>query len=237
MSKSKRNVAKIYRGVSSKDEYSIIIPGAGLGQRMKSYGPKPLIEIKKNLTILDNQLNIINKSFPKKQIVLVGGFESKILFDKSPRNLVKVENERFENTNVVRSLALGLRAAINKRVLIIYGDLIFNQEIFNAIKLDNSGIFLSTRMKNEEVGCTLHNDFAQNFLPDIKNKWAQIVFLKGKELELFRDFCFNKNNEVCFGFEALNHIINNRGKLKIIKSVECADIDSSKDFKIIRKIL
>ena len=61
--------------ISEPTEIDIIIPCAGLGKRMKSYGPKPLIKIKDNKTILDNQLKIIKKFFPNPNIIMVCGFK------------------------------------------------------------------------------------------------------------------------------------------------------------------
>jgi 2-C-methyl-D-erythritol 4-phosphate cytidylyltransferase len=43
---------------SNREKYSIIIPAAGLGRRMKTYGPKSLTPIG-NETILSKQLKII----------------------------------------------------------------------------------------------------------------------------------------------------------------------------------
>ena len=39
----------------NENNISIIIPAAGVGRRMKSYGPKPLIKVG-NSTIIKNQI-------------------------------------------------------------------------------------------------------------------------------------------------------------------------------------
>ena len=41
----------------NENNISIIIPAAGVGRRMKSYGPKPLIKVG-NSTIIKNQINL-----------------------------------------------------------------------------------------------------------------------------------------------------------------------------------
>ena len=48
---------------SLKHKYTIIIPSAGCGRRMKSHGPKSLIELKNGNTILQQQLRNIHKNF------------------------------------------------------------------------------------------------------------------------------------------------------------------------------
>jgi UDP-N-acetylglucosamine pyrophosphorylase len=53
MTKATRNISPIKNDIDGK-ELTVIIPAAGEGTRMKSYGPKSLIKIGKNLTILEN---------------------------------------------------------------------------------------------------------------------------------------------------------------------------------------
>ena len=121
------------RGKKSQ-KYSIIIPSAGMGKRMRSYGPKSLIKITPEKNIVENQIEIINDNFTNHEIILVCGFEADKLMNNTPKNLIKIENENYENTNVVRSIGLGLRAATSENVLVIYGDLVFNEETIKNLK-------------------------------------------------------------------------------------------------------
>ncbi|MHA2054831.1 MAG: NTP transferase domain-containing protein, partial [Candidatus Hodarchaeales archaeon] len=106
----------------------VIIPSAGIGRRMKSYGCKSLLNIKNN-SLISLQLDLINDSIPNKEIVLVTGFDSDRLMNNSPDNIIKIENERYYESNVVRSIGMGLRAIKeNDHVLIIFGDLLLNEK-------------------------------------------------------------------------------------------------------------
>ena len=116
---------KYIKYIDQPTPIDIIIPCAGLGRRMKSYGPKSLIVIKKNLRIIDNQLKLLKKNFPTANIILVTGFESDAVMNSTPMDIVKIENENYDTTNVMRSIGIGLRAC-KRDVLIVYGDLIFN---------------------------------------------------------------------------------------------------------------
>ena len=58
-----------------KEKINVIIPAAGIGRRMKSYGPKPLIKIG-NSTIIKNQINLLQTYIPDINIVLVCGFKA-----------------------------------------------------------------------------------------------------------------------------------------------------------------
>ncbi len=73
---SSRHIRKIKKPLRSVTDLDIIIPAAGLGKRMKSYGPKALINIKYGQRILDRQLYLIDSYFEEYNIVLVCGFEA-----------------------------------------------------------------------------------------------------------------------------------------------------------------
>ena len=81
------------RGKKSQ-RYSIIIPSAGMGKRMRSYGPKSLIKVTPDKNIIDNQIEIINKNFNNHEVILVCGFEADKLMNNTPDNIVKIENEK-----------------------------------------------------------------------------------------------------------------------------------------------
>ena len=110
------------------ERLTILIPAAGMGRRMKSYGPKCLINIG-GITILERQIKILLKLYPGSDIIVIAGFESdkirKKIKTKYPVRIVN--NHKYEDTNVLYSLSLGLQASINRNFLIVYGDLVFNK--------------------------------------------------------------------------------------------------------------
>tara|TARA_Y100001963_G_C6768775_1_gene443689 strand:+ start:42 stop:326 length:285 start_codon:yes stop_codon:yes gene_type:complete len=94
-------------------------------------------------------------------------------------------------------------------------------------------------MKDDEVGCNISNNYVEQMLPDIENKWAQIAFLIGDELEMFKKICWNRDKSHYFGFEAMNEIIEKGGKFKSLspQGMKITDVDSSKDLATAREIL
>ena len=210
---SNRNTTNITGRKNEK--HSIIIPAAGMGYRMRSYGPKPLIRINQEKTIVQNQIEIIKNNFVNPEIILVCGFEADRVMKNTPTDIIKIENENYEKTNVLRSIGMGLRAATSDRVLIVYGDLVFNNEAIKNLKLENSCIAIEqSYMSDEEVGCNISDGFVEQLLPDIPNKWAQIMFLMDKELDIFRKVSWDKNKSQYFGFEAINETIEKGGRFK-----------------------
>ena len=231
---------KYIKNIKQQTPIDIIIPAAGLGRRMKSYGPKPLIKIKNNLTVIEHQLKIIKNTIPNANIILVCGFESHYLMSNTPSEIIKIENERYEETNVVRSIGIGLRAS-QRDILIIYGDLVFNAECIENMNFNRSSILVGDEIMTEsEVGCIFNNnDKLENMMYDLEHKWGQIIFLKGKELEIFKKICWDVDNYNMFGFEAINSLLSMGGIINTCyhKDAKAIDIDSSKDLEKVSQII
>ncbi len=221
-------------------KYEIIIPTAGMGRRMKSYGPKSLIYIDhSNNTIIDNQLKIIKKLFDKYTIIVVCGFESDKIMDYIPNHIITIENERFQTTNVIRSIGIGLRATTGNHVLIIYGDLVFNKYALNCNFDESCMIINRDTISDNGVGCIIQEEYIENISYDLTNKWGQIVYLTGKELDLFRQFCWDPRNEKKFGYEGLNEVIERGGKFKAVtpRNSKIIHVDKSSDIIKARSML
>jgi len=231
------------RRPSDKDDgIGIIIPAAGLGRRMKSRGPKPLIKITKDTTILQNQIKNIQDSFDNHKIVLVCGFEADRLMNESPSNFIKVENESYKDTNVARSIGLALRALnTTERVLIIYGDLVFDETALRVLSYNTSAIFaLGNFIGEEEVGCIINEEGnLENMMYDLPHKWSQIAYFQGEELDYLKEVVWDRTNNKLFGFEIINKIIEKGGRFKCdyIEDIKIVDVDTSKDIQRATQIL
>lgn len=222
---------------------SVIIPAAGFGSRMKSYGPKALIKIKDDLTIIENQLKYLYRYLYKPQIILVAGFEDTKVYTymEKRRNVLVVTNKHWDTTNVVSSIGIGLQHAIHPNVLIVYGDLVFNAWTLK-IPLSQDSMILTDKyglMKNEEVGCIVQGNVLENMMYSLPNKWAQIAYFTGKEQRLFKQICTDKAYSTYFGFEVVNMIINSGGRFTAHSHprMRITDIDSSKDLTKVQEII
>ena len=231
MHSAKRSIAST-RAPSPNKKFSIIIPAAGRGNRMASYGPKSLIKIK-NETLIKRQLRLINKVFADYEIILVTGFYAEKVMDNTPDSIIKIENERYATSNVLRSISIGLRAATTDHVVILYGAVVFNLDGLRAPFDRDSMAILCSTMTDDEIGCISTGGCIENFFYDLPDKWGQIVYLTGEELRTMKRIAYNKDKDNLFGFEALNSIINSGGKIKAYKNpkAKILDIDSSKDIE------
>jgi choline kinase len=237
-----RHTKKIKKALKTIGDLDILIPAAGLGKRMKSYGPKSLITIKYGQSILGRQLYLIDSSFKDYNLVLVCGFQADKLMESSPAEIIKVENELYESTNVCRSIGLGLRSIPRtKRLLIINGDLVFTENTIGSMSYDGSCVFVSKQSMNDgEVGCIINSKSnLENLMYDLPTKWCQIAYFEGKELEALKDIAWDRNNKKLFAFEVINKIIDRGGIFKCIDNpaAKVVDVDTSKDIKRAREII
>ena len=229
----KKHIKKIHEKLEEKVIH-VIIPSAGVGRRMKSYGCKSLLNIK-DKKLLDIQIDLINNHIPKYEIILITGFDSDRLMNSSPENIIKIENEKYYENNVCKSIGIGLRATKgNDFVLVIFGDILFNSAVLDHIDYDKSCLIISEHMSDNEVGCNINTKGILEYMMfDLPNKWGHIAYFTGKELNLLKKYILAKHSEKKFCFEIMNDIVSQGGKFKCIshKDIKVSDIDTSKDLQ------
>jgi len=217
---------------NGKNTTSVIL-SAGVGYRMKSYGPKCLLKTDSGKTILEQQIAAINFCLPKSDIIVVLGFECdkamKVLDNKSR----VVENQCYEETNTAESLRLALNNGVRDSVLIMHGDLSFNKETLLYCDFRKSFAIIDSQdqFKSGEVGVTINNKKATRFGYGLETKWAQIAFFRGRELSLLKNICRNRERQKMYTFEILNEILDSGGDIATIEpeNMVIRDIDSSRD--------
>ena len=214
-------------------DISVVILADEMGYRMKSYGPKCLIPTNSGNNILLDQVNVIKKIFHNHEIILLTGFQSDKVSKRRPSEIRIVENQLHEETNSVEGFRLCLNNCLTDRILVLDGDLIFNEEaIFNITRLGSSVLIDSkNKMDPMEVGVTIDKNFVINFAYGLDTKWCKIVFLTGKELQLAKNFC-GKDRSKMYLFEMLNYIIENDGKIRWMEpeKFHLFKVDSIKEY-------
>ena len=212
---------------------TVIIPAAGMGHRMKSYGPKCLLPANVKETILDKSIKTIKKAYEYSEIILVVGFEAEKITQVLPKEIRIVENQSYEKTSVSESVRLAINNSVYNDILIIYGDLIFNINTINNITQNNSCIIVDSksRFKAEEIGVTIVDDNVTNFAYGLENKWSHIAYLTGDESLEFQRLCLDKKKNKMYPFEVFNIMLNNDFVLSAVepKGMKIKEIDSLKD--------
>jgi choline kinase len=208
-----------------------------MGRRMKSYGPKPLFGIG-NHTLLELQLDVLLNVFPNADVNIIIGFEANKVrnYVRRQYNARLIYNPLWEETNVTLSASLGLFSCNLEHVLLIHGDLLFNEDAIYGITQNTSKVLVDTtnQLKEEEVGlvCDPNTDIVTNFSYGLPTKWGQIVYLTDREFKLFERIAHNHDlSKKWFIYEALNKVIEQKGRFHTHRpsGLKLIDIDTKKD--------
>jgi choline kinase len=231
---------KLDKQPENGENLSIIIPCARCGKNLRKQGLKSLFNIG-DTTIIETQINLLNKIYPENEIILVLGEEAyrvKNLLKNKYKNVRYIYNSCYENHNVLYSIGLGLYNRLRNSALIIYGDLIFNKYTITDIIEGPSKLFTDTdnTMKDSEPGIIMIDGKIQRLVYGIRPKWGQICFLVDKELKLFEK-CALKNPNWC-GHEAINYVMENGGIFQpFVKSgYKLFEIDTLQDIEILKRM-
>lgn len=236
--KINRFLTTVKRSGAGKDKdrkLSIIILNSTPGYRMKSYGPKCLLKINNNISILEYQISILKNVYPNSEIVVTVGFEADKIIKKQFKNIRFVENQLFDTTNIVEEIRLALNNIETEDVLIVYGDVIFNTHAIEGLTKENTSCTVqSNKISEEDVGLTIVDNKLSIMSYGITPKWGYIVYLTGYELLLFKNLCSNKENNRLYPFELINIILERQqAKIGCINPPhsEIIKIESIKDIK------
>jgi len=214
---------------------SVIIPAAGTGHRMKSYGPKCLLSISLEETIIQNIIKNIKSIYPNSETTVVVGFEADKVTKTLPGDVRVIENQFYNETNVVESLRLALNSITNTNALIIYGDLIFNAQAITDLTSRGPCVVVDSQknFKNEEVGVTVVDNMITHFAYGLDIKWGQIIYLENESLSLFKTLCSNRKRNKMYPFELFNIMINEGLQIKAVEpdGIQIQEVDSLKDIQ------
>ena len=166
---------------------------------------------------------------------MVCGCEMQKVIKKYDGKIRFVENQIHYDSNSGESMKIGIINSKTENVLIVHGDLIFNESIFENKNYSKSFLLFDSKnsLEEKEVGIYHSNNIVKNLSYDSSDKWTQIAFLNKNELNIFKKIFYK--NDVDFryllSFEVLNKIIDNGGEFDCydIKNSFIKEIDSLKD--------
>ena len=122
----------------------LIYLAAGRGSRLPlkfRNGPKCLVKIKKK-TIIERNKEFFKKF--KKKIIITGFKSHRINKIAKELNFEIIVNRNFTTTNMVYSMFLA-KKKINNDVVVCYGDILFDHQVFNLLKEKKNIIPVNTK--------------------------------------------------------------------------------------------
>ena len=232
-----------------------IILNSGLGKRMgplSRHNPKCLIEISQDETILSRQIRILSQNGINSIIMTTGPFENKIkkyIAQHFPSlNIDYVKNPKYATTNYIYSLFLISHEIINEDIILMHGDMVFEDKILKLIisqnencvlvnnnipppKKDFKGKIVNGTVK--EIGVDLFGSNCHLLMPLYKlNRAGFLLWMD--EIGRF----INSGKTTVYAENAFNRISDELTIIPIYFNDElCMEIDIIEDLTLVRTLL
>ena len=197
---------------------NIIIIGAKPIKGMRSVGAISNVPICGKRSVLDLQLQNLNKKFTCDNIVYVSGYMGDSIQEVNRKHSISyINNTNYDTKNNAHSLRLTLPHLYKHDcTLILFSKILFNYHIFdNLNRKQTSAIFIDNNPKNlYKIGCNINTKSGtiNNLFYGLNNRLCGIYFLRGKEHELLLKMLEDQHNiDNFFIFEIINAIIESGG--------------------------
>ena len=237
----------------------LVLLAAGRGSRLpKKYRIKPKCLTKIGpATILDFNKKFFDNFQTK---IIITGYKRQMLQEYIKKNnFIEIENKNFRKTNMVQSLMLSSRyLKKNEEIVICYGDIIFNKDIFKIFKRNKGNIITGNKnwlkywkkrmtiknIKSDAETFSVRKNILKNIGDKITNKFPKyqymgILKISYKTFVTMRSYFDKINNKKIDMTGFLNLCINDNGlKIKKINySSFWHEINNAKDILIARRDL
>lgn len=188
---------------------NILLLASEITKGMKSIGPKCLLKLSSNISILDYQIKQAKATFKNANIIVLTGFEGdkvKRHIENNYSNTTVVCDQQYAYSNQTNAILTAIQNIQYLDNLLIVGSGILFKH-YPKIKSCNKSIlfYLNKDKDNFNIGSSDKED-TQYLFYGLPNTWAECVFLNGKAIEFL--LSLNKN---IFGqlylFETINKLL------------------------------
>lgn len=198
-----------------RSKVSIILLTAFPDKKIKSVGNKALLKLNKDITVIEYQIQCLNKIFKNPQIIVVGGFDGKRLQKhinaKKINNLTYIEHDIGSSSNIGESILYGIQQSLNDRILIYNSNIILNKEVILKLKnITDSSYILYSKKCYGDFGCTIQNNKLVNCFFDMDNRIYDYLYFSKEDCDKFKHLIYTTTNiQKYYLFEIINMCIEN----------------------------
>lgn len=226
-----RFTAPIKKGKNEHKDLTVVILAGLAGHNTKSFGPKCLFKLPNGKTILQHQVDTIQGISRDIEIITTVGYSSEKVLKNIPQGVRVVENQLYDYFNTAEEIRLAFNNTLNKRILVLHDDVIFNETIVTDMIGKESSILVdgNSQLDSRDIGVTVVDEYATIFSYGLKHKWMYATYLVEEEVQAVKNVVGSRDKGKLYFFEILNVLLEKNHKI-------CAvyDKDSSAT-KIYRK--
>ncbi len=209
-----RNVVSSKKQSDFEDTMSVCILAAGVSRTMSNYGNKSLLEIEQGKNLINYQIATVRAKFPHVQdIWCVLGADKARIVPTLDNKVRLIENTNYDKNGANKSISLLLDAVVCESLLLIHGDMLFNEHTLGEIGGQSCVIYDDkNRIQQEKVSVMVVDKKVENLTYGLDKKWGQIAYFMGAELNMLRLVAREQEENVLPTFEMINQVIERGGK-------------------------
>lgn len=219
----------------------ILLISPEITKGMKSIGPRCLLPLRKNLTVIEYQVSQLQKIKPSK-ITLSIGFESEKILNTLHRykTINYLINDKYAATNQAINLISYIKKHKPSQLLVYSSGLLIKNNIILKHQLyqnNSCKLFILNKSKhNFDIGCSDMKNPDYLFY-DMPEPWAEICYLNQRAIEVLSD-CSESSVEQMYLFEIINLLLQKNisfdkiyiNKTNIMKIQTMKDLPTAKLF-------
>jgi hypothetical protein len=190
-------------------DVNILFLASEITKGMKSIGPKCLLSLNNNMSVLDYQLSKAKSQFKHARISVLTGFENEKVrkyLNNKHKSVTSIVDPYYAKSNQTHAILTAIQYLSDIKNLFIVGSGILFKEYPKIKTSDKSTLYyLNNQKENFSLG-SLGTQAAKYIFYDLPHTWSECVFLDEKSIDNMR--LLNKN---VFGqlylFELINKLI------------------------------
>lgn len=200
--------------INQKTNAIILVPEITKG--MKSIGSKALINISKEKSIIEYQIEYLQKHYPNISICVATGFDNEKIQKKIKkyRNIEIIYNNQYETTNHGMSIHMYMRK-VNYSIdnLLIISNGILLKEKLDISDKNNSILFTLNKSNIDySVGLNINKENKPIYLYyDLPISWSECVFLNKFAINKIKNNFTKHKLSQMFLFEIINYLLEDNG--------------------------
>lgn len=185
--------------------YLIIMPEITKG--MKSIGPKSLIKINAQYTVLDTQIRVIKSINRRNRIFICTGFQhNRVLKSiEGYHNVTTINDKNYNEYNQCKHLINYINHTESAAdVFIVNNGVLFKKDCFKRLKKNNKSTIYFTDRKKEDFEIGSESEESKYLFYGLSRKWTECVFLNTQSLKKIIEIHNNFDISKYFLFEIIN---------------------------------